>query len=51
MVKKDEAKDEEVEEPIVEVIVEKVEEVKPSQEILLLTEIRDLLSKSNNNNE
>ena len=34
-----------VEEPVV------VEEVKPSEEVLLLTEIRDLLSKRNNTEE
>ena len=43
---------EETEEPVVEEIVEEVvEEPTPSAEVLLLTEIRDLLSKKENSNE
>jgi large conductance mechanosensitive channel len=48
-------KEEETEEVVAEeVVVEEpvvVEEVKPSEEVLLLTEIRDLLSKRNNTEE
>lgn len=48
-------KQEETEEVVAEeVVVEEpvvVEEVKPSEEVLLLTEIRDLLSKRNNTEE
>lgn len=50
LIHKEETEEVVAEEVVVEVPVA-VEEVKPSEEVLLLTEIRDLLSKRNNTEE
>ena len=47
----DELSKKEEQEEVVEEIPAVVEEVKPSDEVLLLTEIRDLLRKQNENND